>query len=275
MPLTLRLRQTSMIPLEVDGLSMDSACKQSAHQVATTLVVRGNKQVPLGEYFDVSGTAQEDQTIVWQGDCSRVKRIAEQLSFGTVRVEGDAGMHLGASMRGGRIIVDGNVDDWGGAEMRGGLIQIRGSAGNSLGAVYPGGRRGMTGGTILVDQNVGDETGHTMRRGLIAVGGTIGDAAAVNMIAGSILCFGPVGRRHGAGMKRGMLGYFGSTTDVALLPTFQLACRYRPVFLQVLLRHLISLDFSVPQELFTATYQRYCGDLLETGRGEILVREPM
>ena len=273
MPLTLSIRQPIPLSLEVDSVRLENVREQSAAEVLATPVQYGNETPPLGEFCDAAGSAAEDQQIIWQGDCSRVKYIGAQLTGGTVRVEGDAGMHLGAEMTGGEIIVDGNVDDWAGAEMKGGRIRIHGNAGHCLGAVYRGGTRGMAGGEILVDGNAGDEIGHTMRRGLIAVAGKAGDAVGYRMIAGSIFLFGETGIRIGAAMKRGTIGLFGSASAPPMLPSFRYACQYRPVFLQLYFAHLRSLGFLVPEECLAADYRRYSGDFLELGKGEILVRE--
>ena len=116
MPLTIRVRESSSIPLEVDTVRLDTVREQSADEVKRTLIQRGNQQVELGDFFDVDGSAVDDETLVWAGDCSRVKLIGEKLAGGYVRVEGDAGMHLGAEMTGGEIVVTGNSGDWTGAE---------------------------------------------------------------------------------------------------------------------------------------------------------------
>ena len=75
MPLVLTPREFSQIPIEVDTVRMETVRQQSADQVATTLIQRGSQQVHLGEFFNVSGSAARDETIVWQGDCSRMKLI--------------------------------------------------------------------------------------------------------------------------------------------------------------------------------------------------------
>lgn len=270
MPLRITVRSTSSIPLEVDTVRVADVREQSADDVARTLVQRGNEQRPLADFFDVSGSAADDETIVWEGDCSRVKLIAAGLEHGTVIVEGDAGMHLGAQMSGGRIEVRGNAADWVGAEMSGGLIHVHGNAGHLVGAVYRGGRRGMRGGTILVDGDAGNEIGHTMRRGVIAVGGRTGDATGFNMIAGTVLAGGETGIRPGAGMRRGTVVFTGDTPDI--LPTFRDAGLQRPTFLRFYLLELRRLGFAVADELLESDYRRYDGDFLELGRGEILMR---
>lgn len=269
MPLTIALHTPSSIPLEVDSVRMENVRTQSVDEVRATLIQRGNKQVPLAEFFTVSGSASDDETIVWQGDCSKVKLIGTGLLSGKILVEGDAGMHLGAEMRGGEITVRGQVSDWVGAEMHGGRIRVHGHAGHMVGAVYRGGHKGMTGGEILIDGDAGNEIGNSMRRGLIAIGGRCGDFAGVNMIAGSVLVFGEPGIRCGAGMKRGTVGLLGvSTADI--LPSFRYACTYQPTFLRVYLRKLIQSGLPVPAGLLEASYRRYCGDFLELGKGELL-----
>jgi formylmethanofuran dehydrogenase subunit C len=271
MPLVLRLKQPTSIPLEVDAVQLETVREQSLDEVRRTLIQYGNAQVPLAEFFSASGSAA-DNTLVWEGDCSQVKLIGTRLKEGQIRVEGHAGMHLGAEMHGGEIVVSGNASDWVGAEMHGGRIHIHGNAGDLVGAAYRGARRGMTGGEILIDGNVGDEIGHNMRRGLIAVGGRAGDAVGFNLIAGTLLLFGEVGIRPGAGMRRGTIGFVGKATPPKLLPTFKFAGVSRPVFLRFYLLRLREMGFFVADECFQAEYHRYCGDFLELGKGEILIR---
>ena len=271
MALTIRVLTATSIPVEVDSIQMDLVRGQSADEVKATLVQYGNRQVSLGELFDVSGSAA-DGVIVWEGDCSRVKLIGSSLKSGRILVDGDAGMHLGAEMEDGEIIVKGNAGDWVGAEMHGGSIHVHGNAGHLIGAVYRGGRRGMTGGEILIDGDAGNEIGHTMRRGLIAIGGRSGDAAGFNMIAGTILLFGDDnGIRPGAGMRRGTIAYFVPDSAPDLLPTFQFSGRYHPDFLRFYLRELQRRSFPVPATSQLAEFERYCGDFLEHGKGEILI----
>lgn len=270
MPIHFRLHTESSIPLEVDSLQLADLLGKSADEIAKILIFRGNEQLPCGDFFHVEGSASDDETVVWEGNLEKVKLIGTHLKQGTVRVEGNVGMHLGAEMTGGEIIVNGNASDWVGAQMKGGRIRIHGNAGHLVGAVYRGGRKGMTGGEILIDGNAGNEIGHTMRRGLIAIGGNSGDAAGVGMIAGSIFVFGEPGIRNGAGMKRGTIGLFGPETKAEILPTFKPAGEYQPLYLQLYFQHLQQLGFHIPEPCWTSQYSRYCGDLLELGKGEIL-----
>lgn len=273
MALTLTLHTPSMIPLEVDAVALETVRGQSADEVARTLIYRGNRQVELGEFFSASGSAAEDGVLVWQGDCSRVKLIGAKLTGGTVRVEGNAGMHLGAEMTGGEILCTGDAGDWVGAEMQGGRITIRGNAGHLVGAVYRGGRRGMRGGEILIHGRAGNEIGHTMRRGLIAVAGSCGDAIGVGMIAGTVIVGGETGIRHGAGMKRGTIAFLNPPPNQDILLTFRPDCTYRPEFMGLYLRRLMDLGFPVREACLTGQWRRYSGDLLELGKGELLLCE--
>jgi formylmethanofuran dehydrogenase subunit C len=270
MPLTIRLREKTSIPVEVDSIQLETVREQSVDDVKATLVQYGNKALPLGEFFDVLGSASDNE-IVWEGDCSHVKMIGTYLSSGRVRVEGNAGMHLGAEMTGGEIVVNGNAGDWVGAEMHGGRIHVHGHAGHLAGAVYRGGHRGMTGGEILIDGDAGNEIGHSMRRGLIAVGGRSGDVPGISMIAGTILLFGQSGIRPGPGMKRGTIAFFDGPNAPDMLPTFRSAGVCQPVFMRLYLRHLKSLGFAVPDDALNLNWQRFHGDFLELGKGEILV----
>lgn len=272
MPLTLTLKQPTSIPIEVDGVRLETVREQTLDQIRATPVQYGNKQPTLGEFFDARGSAAVDNHLVWVGDCSKVKLIGANLSQGTITVEGNAGMHLGAEMTGGEVVCQGNAADWVGAEMKGGRIRVGGNAGHCVGAVYRGGRRGMTGGEILISGNAGNEIGNTLRRGLIAVGGEAGDAIGFNLLAGSIFVFRKPGIRAGAGMKRGTIVFFGGDAP-AMLPTFKYSCTYRPDYLRVYLMHLKRNGFPVPDECVSAVYRRYNGDFLELGRGEILVRQ--
>jgi formylmethanofuran dehydrogenase subunit C len=271
MPLVLTLVNPSPIPVEVDAITLPAVRQRSAEDVLRIPVQHGNRQLPLGEFFQATGSATDDATVVWQGDCAKVKLIGSGLVEGRIIVEGNAGMHVGADMTGGEIEVRGNAADWAGAEMKGGRIRIRGDAGHCLGAAYRGARRGMSGGEILVDGNAGNEVGHTLRRGLIAIRGRAGDAIGFNMLAGTIFVFGDAGQRHGAGMRRGTIGLFGENPS-PILPTFRSAGTFRPVFLAVYLRYLKRLGFEFPEDLETGPVHRYSGDLLESGKGEILHR---
>lgn len=257
------------VPVEVEGVTPEVVRDKRLAEIERLEIFHGNNKVPLAEFFEISGDPS-DERMEWQGDLSGVHWLGAGMSCGAVHVAGNAGRHVGSQMSGGEIRVEGNAGDWVGGEMQGGLIQVRGRAGHLIGAAYRGSARGMTGGTILVHGEVGNEIGHSMRRGLLAVGAA-GDLAGFNMRAGTILVFGAAGIRHGAGMRRGTIAFLGSEAP-PILPSFRRACRYRPEIMALLLRHLGKAGFPLPEGIADAGFELYNGDLIEGGRGELLVR---
>jgi formylmethanofuran dehydrogenase subunit C len=270
MALQLHYREKTNVPVEVEGVSPDRVAHMSCKEIERIRIFVGNTQVPLAELFDISGDPS-DQQLDWHGDLSGVHWIGARMVSGSVRIHGSVGRHMGSEMSGGQIDVEGDAGDWVGAELKGGMIRIRGSAGHLVGGAYRGSRRGMTGGTIVIDGNVGNEIGHSMRRGLLVVRGAAGDLIGFNMLAGTILVLGTTGIRHGAGMKRGTLGLLGRERP-SLLPSFRYACRTHPLFLRLVFKHLDRCGFLVDNDLAVAEVDTYHGDLLEGGRGEILLR---
>ncbi len=268
--LILKYSSTTHIPVEAEAITSDHLAGKSAKEIAALPVQHGNTPAPLGDFFSVEGDAG-DRHLRIEGDCSRVKWIGAGMTAGRISIHGNAGMHLGSEMSGGEIEVHGQAGDWVGAEMRGGKIHVHGDAGHLVGAGYRGSRLGMRGGVILIDGQAGNEIGNGMRRGLIAIGGASGDFPGVSLIAGSLFLFGPPGVRLGAGMKRGSIVLFAG--PAALLPTFRFACRYRPVFLPLYLRQLRTWGFAPAQNVADNFYQRFCGDLVALGKGEVLIQE--
>ncbi|HEY4311200.1 MAG TPA: formylmethanofuran dehydrogenase subunit C [Pirellulales bacterium] len=269
MSLRLKLRETSTIPIEVEGLTPDALRDKTLAQVERFAIFHGNQQLPLADLFHVSGDTA-DERIEFADDMAGVHWIGAHMKSGSIHVTDHAGRHVGSQMAGGEITVDGDASDYVGGEMHDGLICIRGSAGHHVGAAYPGSEAGMTGGTLLVHGNAGDQVAHTMRRGLVAIGGAVGDFAGINMVAGSLFIFGACSLRPAAGMRRGTVAVFNDSP--ALLPTFRAGGRCQPLFLRVYLRTLAQLDFPADPALLDATYEIFHGDLLNGGRGEILVR---
>lgn len=265
--LMLRYKGATTIPVEADVIAPEHFAGKSTAEIAALPVQHGNAQAPLGEFFAVAGDADDGHVVV-EGDCSRVKLIGMGMRSGTITVRGNAGMHLGAEMRGGAIHVHGKAGDWVGAEMRGGLIHVHGDAGHLAGAGYRGSRLGMRGGVLLIDGKAGNEIGSGMRRGLIAVGGDTGDFTGIGLIAGSVFVFGRAGIRVGANMKRGTIALFGPPTQ--LLPTFRFDCVYQPVFMRLFLRQLARHGFARAVQHLTGSYRRFSGDLVASGKGEVL-----
>ncbi len=267
MPLTLTWLGSTSFPVEAVGLRPDDL---SQVEFAKQTIPVGNASAEVGELFRVSGEGG-DGRLVLEGDLSHLRGLGQALASGSITVRGPVGPRLGAEMTGGTIDVEGNVGGWAGAEMRGGVIRIRGNAGEGLGAAFPGSRVGMRDGVILVDGSSGDDAGLAMRRGLIAVSGASGKGLGRGMIAGSIFACGPVGTFPGASMKRGTIVLMEGT-EASLLPTFAPVGPVRPPFLAVYLKTLHRWGFRLPETAFSVPWERYNGDLVETGQGEILVR---
>ncbi|WP_422925296.1 formylmethanofuran dehydrogenase subunit C [Singulisphaera sp. PoT] len=271
MPLTLRWRATTRLTIDATGLVPENLAGLSSSEISSLALPIGNGKAEIGELFVVEGDLA-DGHLVLEGDLQNVRRIGRKMASGTLTVKGDVGTEAGAEMTGGMLTIAGNVGHWAGAEMRGGLIRIKGNAGDYLGSAFPGSRLGMRDGVILVEGDAGVDVGHIMRRGMIAVGGRSGDGLGRGMVAGSIFTFGEVGRRLGAGMKRGTLALFGAGTKIeeSLLPTFVPSGHLRPPFLNLYLKRLMEWGFPVPEATFSGRLQRYNGDLVEGGQGEIL-----
>ena len=56
------------------------------------------------------------------------------------------------------------------------------------------------------------------------------------------------------------------------MPSFRYACRYRPDVLAVVLRQLKKRAFAMADAMLGREVDLYNGDMIEGGRGEILVR---
>jgi formylmethanofuran dehydrogenase subunit C len=262
----LTVKERPHVPLEAELLTPDVIASLGEEQLRALPVVLGKRQRRLDEFFEVEGPGGEELEI--HGDVGRVKWIGKGMTRGRIIVHGNAGMHLGAYMKGGTIEVKGSVSDWIGAEMRGGVIHIHGDAGGQIGAAYRGSLSGMNGGTILIDGSAGIEVGMRMRRGIIAVKGKVRDFAGLQMKGGTIVLMGGAEIRTGAWMVRGTII---ALTPLRLLPTFAFACEYNPTFLRLYAKHLRAYGIDIPIDAQQGNYRRYIGDAAVPGKGEILV----
>jgi len=267
--ITLTLKKQPTVPLEAEALSPDVVAALANDAIRALPVYLGKRQQRVDDFFEVEGAASDELEI--RGDAGKVKWIGRGMTRGRLTIRGNAGMHLGAYMKGGTIEVSGNVTDWLGAEMSGGLIRVRGNAGGQAGAAYRGSLSGMTDGTILIEGSAGLEVGMRMKRGIIAVGGPVRDFAGLQMKGGTIVLRVGAELRTGAWMVRGTIV---SLTPIPLLPTFAHASTYNPTFLRLYAKHLGTLGFTIPYEDQDGAYQRYTGDSSVPGKGEILIWKP-
>jgi formylmethanofuran dehydrogenase subunit C len=264
--ITLTLKKQPEVPLEAECLSPDVLAALGHDDLRAQTVFLGKQPCRLDAFFEVEGAGGDELEI--RGDAGRVKWIGRAMTRGRITIVGNAGMHLGAHMKGGAIEVRGDASDWVGGEMTAGFIHIHGNAGGQVGAAYRGSPTGMQGGTILIDGAAGMEVGMRMKRGLIAIRGPARDFAGLQMKGGTLLLMSGAELRTGAWMFRGTIV---SLKPLRLLPTFCCTCAYDPVFWHVYARHLGTLGFSVPTD---GAYQRYAGDASVPGKGEILVWQP-
>lgn len=280
--ITLTLKEQPAVPLEAEALSPDVMAALTQDAIRALPVLLGKRQCRLDDFFNVEGPltppsppggeggvrGQAGDELEVRGDAGKVKWIGCGMTRGRIVVRGNAGMHLGAYMKGGTIDVSGNASDWVGAEMVEGLIRIRGNAGGQAGAAYRGSTSGMKGGTILIGGSAGLEVGMRMRRGVIAVAGPVRDFTGLQMKGGTIFLLGGAELRTGAWMTRGTIV---SLTPLQLLPTFAYASSFNPTFLRLYAKYLQPLGYSVPCEPAQGAYARYTGDASVPGKGEVLI----
>ena len=166
------------------------------------------------------------------------------MTRGRINIVGNAGMHLGAYMKGG--------DDRG-VRKRLGLGRRRdvrrthpdraATPAARVGAAYRGSLRGMTNGTIIVGGSAGLEIGMRMKRGLIVIGGPVRDFAGLEMKGGTIVLRSGAELRTGAWMSRGTII---SLKPIPLLPSFLYASSLHPRSWACTAKHLASLGIALP-----------------------------
>jgi len=255
--------------LELEGALAPGALGGEA-AMARVRVWHGREAAELGDFYSVRGGG--GARLVIEGDARHLDGIGAGMEQGEILVEGAAGRSVGAGMRGGSIVVRGDAGDDAGSGMAGGVLVVEGSAGARLGAAVPGAARGMTGGEIVVAGSAGAGAGRGMRRGLVVVGGDAGAEAGAAAIAGTVVVFGAAGAGSGRWSKRGTLAIMGGGDVPA---SFRYACTYRPPHLALVLtqlrrRHARVLR-AIDDRWITGRYRRYCGDMAELGKGEILL----
>lgn len=262
---TLTLREPLERRLDVRGLAADRFAALSTAEIERLPVWSGNREWCVGDVFDVRGERSPHLRV--EGALDRLDGLGSGMTGGEMHVEGDAGSNVGLGMSGGTLDVHGDVGDDAGVGMSGGLLRVSGRAGARLGAAPPGASRGMTGGEIVVRGEAGDAVAARCRRGLVVTGGAGADAGMA-MIAGTLVVLGPTGAHPGRGNRRGTIVALGG---IAPPETYRYACTFQPSYVRVLLLHLRRRHgIPVTDAALSGRYHRFCGDLGEPGRGEIL-----
>jgi formylmethanofuran dehydrogenase subunit C len=264
--LTFRLKQAVTQRIDMSPFTPQGLSGMGLGDMAHIPLWLGNRQLPAGELFEISG--DEHTEIVIQSDSDRLDRIGTGMSGGSIRVEGNAGAYLGCGMRGGILRVSGDAGLAAGCAMSGGRLRIDGDAGDFLGGAVTGERQGMRGGTILVKGSAGDRAGDLMRRGTLLIGGDAGDYCASRMVAGTIAVLGKCGAQSGLSMRRGSLLL---TREPTSLPaSFNDNGRHDLAFLPLLTHSFQDPAFAALRERGSRV-QRWLGDLRCGGMGEILI----
>ena len=239
------------VSVEAENISPDRFAPLSLSQIRSLDIWYGNRKMLLGDLFKVEGDdgcAQAgDVKIQLKGDFSHVKRVGEGMSAGVIEADGHLGMHAGNNMLGGLLTVQGNADDWLAREMRGGKIVVRGNAGNYAGAGYRGEKCGMRGGEIEIGGSAGAYLGEHLCGGSIRVTGDAGDFPGAANQGGIIIIDGGT-YLPGAEMTKGTITVKGKAK---VLPGYQKM-------------EIVKID--------GIDYQKYAGDLVDNGKGELFVR---
>jgi formylmethanofuran dehydrogenase subunit C len=249
--ITIAPKKAFRISVEAENISPDKLAPLTLSQIKSLAVWQGNRQKTLSDLFAVEGddapAIAEEMTIRLIGDFSQVKRIAEGMTAGQVDVQGSAGMHAGNNMLGGLLSIAGNADDWLAREMRGGKVLVMGNAGNYVGSGYRGEKCGMRGGEIEVRGSAGAYLGEHLCGGSIRIAGNAGDFPGAANQGGTIFIGGST-YLPGAEMSKGTITVKG---EAKVLPSFQKM-------------EIVQVD--------GLAFQKYAGDLVDNGKGELLVQ---
>lgn len=268
----LRLIHDITVGLDLRGVLPARLLAMTAAEVAQVTVWEGNRQVELGQLFEI---VLEDERSAGMlriiGDLSKADNIGADMEEGTLFVQGKVGHHAGQRMKGGSLYIHGHVGNNLAEGMQGGFIKVLGNVGNRVGAPLPGEKRGISGGSVFILGSAGHELGHRMRRGTIVATNDCGDYTGYEMLAGTIVVGGKAGSGAGLSMRRGTLVLNGNQ-DTDLLAGFAHACRFRPTMMPLLAKECARLEVPEVAHLFKQPlYDLYHGDLAQMGRGEILI----
>jgi len=249
--ITITPKKAFRISVEAENISPDKFAPLNIEQIKSLSVWQGNRKMMLSDLFAVEGddapSIAEELTIRLMGDFSQVKRIAEGMKAGVVQAVASVGMHAGNNMLGGLLSIAGSADDWLAREIRGGKVVVMGNAGNYLGSGYRGEKCGMRGGEIEVKGSAGAYLGEHLCGGSIRIGGDAGDFAGAANQGGTIFIGGST-YLPGAEMSKGTITVKG---EAKVLPSFQKM-------------EIIQID--------GLAFQKYAGDNVDNGKGELLVR---
>ena len=206
------------VPVQAACISPDVFKGKTIAEIANLPITEGNRNMKLGDAFDIQEDKLETPYITINGNAGKVKRIGQGIKTGEILINGEAGMHTGEKMQGGKITINGNVGGWSGTDMKGGLIEVHGDAGDYLASPYRGTNTGMKGGLITVDGKVGSDVGCYLHGGILKIKGGAGRFLGYHMTEGTILVDKESENRAGACMTGGKIVITGTIEEV--LPSF-------------------------------------------------------
>ena len=245
-------KEQPYVPIETSTIKPDDFANKSIDEIKNLEVWYGNTSAKIGDFFDVegeSGSTPAETNIIIDGDVYNTKRIGQGMTDGTITVNGNVSMYVGAEMEGGVITVNGNADSWAGQDMRGGELTITGDARDYVGSSYRGDWRGMTGGVITINGNAGNEVAEYMLGGKLVIKGDVRNMPGVHMNGGLLIIEGSVISRPGGEMKNGTIVLKGIVNE--FLPGFEY--------------HGIEKDVEVQGELIKGSFYKFKGDFSEKG----------
>ena len=244
------------VPVQAASISPDVFKGKDAGEIANLPVTEGNRNLKLGDLFEIHEDNLETPYITINGDAGKVKRIGQGMKAGEILINGDAGMHTGEKMVGGKITINGNIGGWSGNDMKGGLIEVHGDAGDYLASPYRGTSTGMKGGLITVDGKVGSDSGCYLHGGILKIKGGAGRFLGYHMSDGAILVDKDVDTRAGACMTGGKIVITGAIPEV--MPTFTIDS----------VKPKVKIDDT---QSVAGPFYVFLGDLAEQGKGKLFV----
>jgi len=240
------------VPIETSTIKPDDFAGKTLDEIKNLEVWHGNNSSTIGNFFDVegeSGSTISETNIVINGDVYNTKRIGQGMTDGTITVNGNVSMYVGAEMEGGVLTVNGNTGSWAGQDMKGGELNINGNVRDYLGSSYRGDWRGMTGGTITLNGDAENEIAEYMLGGKIVVKGNVKNMPGVHMNGGLLIIEGNVLSRPGGEMSNGTIVIKGIVNE--FLPSFEY--------------HGIEKDIEPSGELIKGSFYKFKGDYAEKG----------
>ena len=91
--LTLKPKVKFRVPIEAECISPDIFKDESLDGIRGLPILWGNRQKTLGEVFDVKAEGSDGSQIRIEGHVGWVKHIGAKMTGGSIRIQGDAGMH--------------------------------------------------------------------------------------------------------------------------------------------------------------------------------------